>query len=66
MVTELVDVETSTSKKAQLDTKIISYTKRKCFELHPSNGDSKKEWNECIVSIDNEAKDMKQRLNSQK
>ena len=50
-------------KKDQLDPKIISYVKRKCFEQHPSKGDSKKEWDDCLISIDNQGRDIKRRLN---
>ena len=62
LVTELVDVETTVrsnirgkAKKDQLDPRIISYVKRKCFELHPSKEDPKKEWDDCITSIDTQA-----------
>ena len=73
LVTELVDVDTRVrsnvrgkSKKDQLDPKIISYVKRKCFEQYPSKGDFKKEWDDCVISIDNQARDIKRILNSQK
>ena len=73
LVTELVDLETrlrsnvrGKSKKDQLDPRTICYVKRKCFELHPSKEDPKKEWDDCIISIDNQARDMKRKLNSQK
>lgn len=72
LVTELVNVETricsnvrGKSKKDQLDPKIISYVKRKIFELHPSKEDPKKEWEDCVKSIDSQARDIKRRLNSQ-
>ena len=40
--------------KDQLDEKIIEYAKRKCFEMHPSDKESdiKKDWADCITSID--------------
>ena len=73
LVTELVDTETrirsnvkGKSNKDQLDPKIISYVKRKCFELHPSIGDTEKEWDECVISIDNQGRDIKRRLNRHK
>ena len=69
LVTELVDVETrlcsnvrGKSKKDPLDPRIISYVKRKCFELHPSKEDPEKEWNDCIKSIDTQARQIKRML----
>ena len=60
LVNELVDPQTRIqsnvwgSGKDKLDTKIIEFAKRKCFEMFPSDKDSdmKKDWEECIVSID--------------
>ena len=73
LVTELVDVETTLqcnvrgkSNIDELDPKIISYVKRKCFELHPSIGDSEKEWGDCIKSIDKQSRHVNRKPNNQK
>ena len=60
LVNELVDTETWIQSnvrgrgKDQLDVKIIEYVKRKCFELYSSDkeSDKKKDWDDCIVCID--------------
>ena len=60
LVNELVDPQTQIRSnvwgrgKDKLDTKIIEFVKGKCFEMFPSdkNSDMKKDWVECIVSID--------------
>ena len=60
LVNELVDSVThiwSNVKgraKGQLDPKIIQYLKKKCFEVFPSDTDSdkRKDWNACVVAID--------------
>ena len=73
LVNELVDTETRLKsnvrgrKKDQLDPKIIQYVKRKCFELFPSERecDIKKDWEDCIISIDEKARDMKRKLKKQ-
>ena len=60
LVNELVDPQTRIQSnvwgrgKDKLDTQIIEFAKRKCFEMFPSDKDSdmKKDWEECIVSID--------------
>ena len=73
LVNELVDVETrlrcnvrGKSKKDPLDPRIIDYVKRKCFELHPSKEDPKKEWDDCITSIDTQARQIKRMLKDAK
>ena len=73
LVDELVDTQTRLRsnvrgrKKDQLDLKIIQYVKRKCFELYPSERESdlKKDWEDCINSIDEKARDLKRRLKKQ-
>lgn len=70
LVDELVDTSTRLRsnvrgrKKNQLDSKIIQYVKRKCFELYPSERESdlKKDWDDCINAIDDKARDLKRRL----
>ena len=53
--------------KDQLDPKRIQYVKKKCFEMFPSDRDSdmKKDWDDCIVAIDDKARDMKWKLKKQ-
>ena len=70
LVDELVDTETRLKSnvrgrgKDQLDTKIIDYVKKKCFEMFPSDKetDETKDWNDCITSIDGKARDIKRKL----
>ena len=67
LVNELVDTETRLKSsvrgrgKDQLDLKIIEYVKKKCFELHPSDkeSDMKKDWEDCIVAIDDKGRELK-------
>ena len=73
LVNELVDTETRLKSnvrgrgKEQLDPKLIDYVKKKCFELFPSEkeSDSKKDWEDCIIAIDEKARDLKRRLKKQ-
>ena len=53
--------------KEQLDPQRIEYVKKKCFQVYPSERDSdmKKDWDDCIVAIDDKARDMKQKLKKQ-
>ena len=53
-------------KKDQLDPQQIQYVK-KCFQVYPSDKDSdmKKDWDDCIVAIDDKARDMKRKLKKQ-
>ena len=47
--------------KYQLDPKIIEYVKKKCFELYLSDKDSdvKKDWDDCIIAIDDKGRNLK-------
>lgn len=73
LVNELVDTETRLKSnvrgrgKDQLDPKIIAYVKNKCFELHPSDreSDMKKDWEDCIVAIDDKGRELKRKLKKQ-
>ena len=73
LVNELVDPDTRIKSnvrgrgKDQLDPKIIDYVKKKCFSLHPSDrdSDSKKDWEECIISIDEKGREMKRKMKRQ-
>ena len=73
LVNELVDTETRVKSnvrgrgKDQLDPKIIEYVKKKCFELHPSDkeSDMKKDWEDCIISIDDKGRELKRKLKKQ-
>ena len=73
LVNELVDTETRLKSnvrgrgKDQLDMKIIEYVKNKCFELHPSDkeSDMKKDWDDCIVAIDDKGRELKRKLKKQ-
>lgn len=73
LVNKLFDTETRLKSnvrgrgKDQLDPKIIEYVKKKCFEVYPSDKDSdiKKDWNDCIIAIDDKARDLKRRLKKQ-
>ena len=64
LVNKLFDTETRLRSnvrgrgKGKLDPKKIEYVKKKCFEMFPSNrdGDMKKDWDDCIVSIDKRTK----------
>ena len=70
LVDALVDEETRLKSnvigrgKDQLDEKIIKYVKRKCFKMHPSDkeSDMKKDWADCITSIDSKARNCKRKL----
>ena len=72
LVNELFDAETCVRSnvrgrwKDQLDPQRIQYIK-KCFQVYPSERDSemKKDWDDCIVAIDDKAKDMKRKLKKQ-
>ena len=73
LVNELVDTATRLKSnvrgrgKDQLDPKIIEYVKKKCFELHPSDkeSDMKKDWEDCIVVIDDKGRELKRKLKKQ-
>ena len=73
LVNELVDPDTRMKSnvrgrgKDQLDPKIIDYVKKKCFSLHLSDRDSdnKKDWEECIISIDEKGREMKRKMKRQ-
>ena len=73
LVNELVDAETRIRSnirgrgKDQLDPNIIQYVKKKCFELFPSDRESdvKKDWDDCVVAIDDKGRDLKRRLKRQ-
>ena len=73
LVNELVDTETRIKSnvrgrgKDQLDLKIIEYVKKKCFELHPSDkeSDMKKDWDDCIINIDDKGRELKCKLKKQ-
>ena len=73
LVNELFDAETRMRsnvrgrKKDQLDPERIQYVKKKCFQVYPSDKDSdmKKDWDDCIVAIDDKARDMKRKLKKQ-
>ena len=53
--------------KDQLDPQRIEYVKKKCFQVYPSERDSdmKKDWDDCIVAIDDKVRDMKRKLKKQ-
>ena len=73
LVNELVDTEMRITLnvrgrgKNQLDPNIIQYVKKKCFTLFPSDKDSdmKKDWDDCIVAIDDKGRDLKRKLKKQ-
>ena len=73
LVNELFDTETRMRSnfrgrgKDQLDPQRIEYVKKKCFQVYPSERDSemKKDWDDCIVAIDDKARDMKRKLKKQ-
>ena len=73
LVNELFDAETRMRSnvrgrgKDQLDPQRILYVKKKCFQVFPSDRDSdmKKDWDDCIVAIDDKARDMKRKLKKQ-
>ena len=73
LVNELVDTEICLNSnvrgrgKDPLDPKIIAYIKKKCFELHPSDkeSDMKKDWEDCIISIDDKGRELKRKLKKQ-
>lgn len=73
LVNKLVDTETRMRSnvrgrgKDKLDDKIIQFVKRKCFEVFPSDKDSdiKKDWEDCIVSIDDKGRELKRKLKRQ-
>ena len=73
MVNKLFDTETRIKSnvrgrgKDQLDPKIIEYVKNKCFSLFPSvrESDAKKDWDDCIVSIDDKGRELKRKLKKQ-
>ena len=73
LVNKLVDTETRIKSnvkgrgKDQLDPTIIEYVKKKCFELHPSDkeSDMKKDWEDCIISIDDKGRELKRKLKKQ-
>ena len=73
LVNELFDTETRLKSnvrgrgKDQLDPTKIQYVKKKCFELFPSDKESdvKKDWDDCIVAIDDKARDLKRKLKKQ-
>ena len=73
LVNELVDTETRIRSnvrgrgKDQLDVKVIEFVKKKCFELFPSDKDSdiKKDWDDCIIAIDDKGRELKRKLKRQ-
>ena len=73
MVNELFDNETRLKSnvrgrgKDKLDPKKIDYVKKKCFEMFPSDrdGDVKKDWEDCIVAIDDKGRELKRKLQKQ-
>ena len=73
LINELVDTETRIRSnvrgrgKDQLDPNVIHYVKKKCFEVFPSDKDAdmKKDWDDCIVSIDDKGRDLKRKLKKQ-
>lgn len=73
LVNELFDAEIRMRSnvrgrgKDQLDPQRIEYVKKKCFQVYPSDRDSdmKKDWDDCIVAIDDKARDMKRKLKKQ-
>ena len=54
-------------EKDKLDPREIEYVKKKCFNLFPSarDSDTKKYWEECIVTIDNKGRELKWQLKKQ-
>ncbi|XP_065900478.1 probable serine/threonine-protein kinase kinX isoform X2 [Dysidea avara] len=81
MVDELVDATTRINsnvngrgkdkvtgkEKQKLDPKIISYVKKKVFEVHPSEklADEESDWHDCIVKIDDQGRELKRKLKKQ-
>lgn len=73
LVNELFDDETRLRSnvrgrgKDKLDPKKIEYVKKKCFDMFPSerDGDMKKDWEDCIVCIDDKARELKHKLKKQ-
>ena len=73
MANELFDMETRINSnvrsrgKAKLDPRKIAYVKEKCFSLFPSvsDADAKKDWDECIISIDDKGRELKCKLKKQ-
>ena len=73
MVNELFDVETRLKSnvrgrgKDQLNPKEMEHVKKKCFDLFPSarESDTKQDWDDCIVSIDDKGRELKQKLKKQ-
>ena len=67
LVNELVDPDVRIRSnvrgrgKDPLDPKIIEYVQKKCFILYPSDkdSDSKKDWEDCIISIDEKGRELK-------
>ena len=54
-------------EKQKLDPKIISYVKKKVFEVHPSEklADEESDWHDCIVKIDDQGRELKRKLKKQ-
>ena len=73
LVNELFDTETRLRSnvrgrgKDKLDPKRIDYVKKKCFEMFPSDrdADEKKDWDDCIVAIDDKGRELKRKLKKQ-
>ena len=72
LVAELFDKETRLQSnvrgrgKKALDPNIIDFVQQKCFELFPSTGDSEDEWNRCVITIDEKARELKRQLKRKK
>ena len=73
MVNQLFDTETRLKSnvrgrgKDKLDPRKIEYVKRKSFQLFPSARDSdiKKDWDDCIVAMDDKGRELKRQLKKQ-
>lgn len=72
LVAELFDKETRLKSnvrgrgKEPLDPKVIAFVKQKCFELFPSTGDCKEEWEKCVIAIDEKSRELKRQLKRKK
>jgi len=72
MIENLVDRDTwfascamGSNEKPPLDSEIMKYVEKKVFEYHPLKATQetyKTAWKDCIISIDNRARDLKRRL----
>lgn len=72
LVAELFDKETRLRSnvrgrgKERLDPKVMAFVQQKCFELFPSTGNCKEEWEKCIVAIDEKGRELKRQLKKKK